>query len=137
MKTANTPAMTTVVTNVATTTVISDAVTVVMALSVPDSLFNTDGIAVPIVHGIRFDGRWHVSVLDGPSERSTFLGRIVIGGLSDPDRVLEAAFAWAENQCTASGLKIVRTVSDRRRLSPREQPHLVLGRILVVGKDWS
>ena len=114
-------------------------------LSIPESAFNDNGLAVIMVPGGRYGGDWSVNFM-GPDDAK--LGSIFTSVderskqalLSDPgypDRAIETAFIWLTGQAREHGWRVVSWECFNSQYAEAERPFFCLARAIVASETFT
>lgn len=111
--------------------------TTTQQLRIPQDAFSSGGVAVLLLQGARYGGRWAIEACYGPRGEKT-IGSLYTEATEDPDVAAETAKAWIEQQCVPLGLKVIGFFNlSNDRYAPHERPFYTMSQVNVAGKDWS
>jgi hypothetical protein len=113
------------------------------ALSIPETAFNADGLAVLAIPGGRYGGDWSISFMAGDvncGSLSTSVDdrrkRELQSDPGYPDRAIETAFIWLIGQTREQGLRVVGWECFNSRYAEAERQFFCLARAIVAGKAF-
>lgn len=111
------------------------------ALSVPDDVFNQDGLAVATVRGGRYSGHWNLSIaapesvaggIFTSSPRAHFLATDPFY----PTLALETVFIWLRQETVRLGLRLIHFESLNDRYGPQERPFFCAARVIFASHTF-
>jgi hypothetical protein len=114
------------------------------ALDIPESAFNSDGLAVLMVPGGRYGGDWSVTFV-GPDDVKfgkifTAAGRSKQELLNDPRYpylAAETAFIWLVGQAREQGWRVVSWECFNDQYGEDERPYFCLARAIVASEKFT
>ena len=120
-------------------------------LSIPESAFNADGLAVIMLPGGRYGGNWLIKVVDASTPDSPAkqpagefwtsaddrAKRALENDPGYPDRAIETAFIWLAGETKRQGLRVAGFENFNREYGPAERPYFCLARAVVANKAFT